>query len=352
VAAEAFDQVPVVDLTRATSSGEDRAALAAEIGAICHEIGFFVVVNHGVNLELTNSVFSLMPKMFALDDEVKAQVARERSPHFRGWDPVGAESTNNRPDIREQFDVWTDWPEQSARDAAPYFRLLGPNQWLSDDLVPGHRAIMEAWIGECADLAIDLLGLIAMALGLPEDHFAVLFGEQSMSLAKFIHYPPTPEGGAGVNAHHDTGFLTVLATGANPGLQVENQNGEWIEVPTVANSFVINLGEMLQAMTGNYLVATPHRVVATDERYSAGYFHGPSLNAELALIELDDTFVRAVEASPHHSSAGFMARLDETDAGVGDMASETTAETYGQQLWNYFHRSYPDIVAKHHPDLV
>lgn len=348
----AFASVPVVDLSSASGGDGARAEMAVRLGEICHEIGFFVVVNHGVDRDLTDSVFSLLPRLFALDDSVKSLVARERSPHFRGWDPVGAESTNSRQDIREQFDIWSPWPPHGRGSGPDYLRLLGPNQWLPDHHLPGHREVMETWVGQCTALASDLLRLIALALGVDEDHFDSYFGAQPMSLAKFIHYPPTPEGAAGVNAHHDTGFLTVLATGMVSGLQVENQEGKWIDVPTVPDSFVINLGEMLQAMTGNYLVATPHRVVATEERYSAGYFHGPSLDAELTMLDLDNHFAEAVEQSKHHSEAGFMARLEETDAGVGDMKSARPADTYGQQLWNYFHRSYPEFVARHHPDLA
>ena len=43
-----------------------------------------------------------------------------------------------------------------------------------------------------------------------------------------------------------------------------------------------------------------------------------------------------------------MARKEETDAGVGDMASYYRPATYGEQLWNYFARSYPEIVAHHY----
>ena len=142
--------------------------------------------------------------------------------------------------------------------------------------------------------------LLSLGLGLAEDYLEQYFGDETMSLAKFIHYPPTPEGSAGVNAHHDTGFLTVLDPGPTAGLQVQNQAGQWIDVPSVEGSFVINLGETLQAMTGNYLVATAHRVITAGERYSAGYFHGPSLDVSLAPLPLDDRFAAAVAASPHH----------------------------------------------------
>ena len=56
-------------------------------------------------------------------------------------------------------------------------------------------------------------------------------------------------------------------------------------------------------------------------------------------------------ASPHHRDAGFMARRDELLAGRRGTTS-TAASTYGEQIWNYFLRSYPDLVARHHPDVV
>ena len=115
---------------------------------------------------------------------------------------------------------------------------------------------------------------------------------------------------------------------------------------------MVNLGEMLQSMTGNYFVATAHRVITTERRMSAAYFHGPSLDTRLDPIDLDPRFADAVAASPRHAAAGFMASADETDAGVSDMASAHHAHTYGEQLWNYFVRSYPDNVARHHADTL
>jgi len=43
-----------------------------------------------------------------------------------------------------------------------------------------------------------------------------------------------------------------------------------------------------------------------------------------------------------------MAQAAETNAGVADMSSEHMPDTYGSQLWNYFRRSYPDVVAQHY----
>ena len=347
-----FTEVPVIDLSPGRGSTGERAALAETMREICHSVGFFVVTNHGIDYRLVDSVFAVSKQLFHLPLEQKLLIDKRNSRHFRGWEPEGAENTNNRPDIREQVDLWT---EHSARgsDVEPaYLRLLGPNQWLPNEVLPGFEDTLNTWFVELGGLAGELMTLLALGLGLPEDHFESLFGRERMSLTKLIRYPATPPGQFGVNAHHDAGFLTVLAPGETPGLEIENALGAWVPVPIVPRSFVINLGEILQAMTGNYFVATPHRVVTREPRFSAAYFHGPSLDMPLTPLKLDQRFVEAVAASPRHANAGFMAQRDETDSGVGDMQSPHHPGVYGEQLWNYFARSYPDNVKRHYPEAL
>ena len=344
-----FDAIPVVDLTPSTGTAEERRRLADELCTICHEVGFFVITDHGIDPSLITDVFSMMEQFFALPDEDKRRIDKTRSAHFRGWEAVGSEFTNNRVDVREQIDLWTEWP--TVDDADPvHLRLLGPNQWMPDEIFAGQRSLTLRWMRELGELADRILELLAIGLGLDEHHFASMFGEQPMSLTKLIHYPPTPDGGAGVNAHHDTGFLTLLAPGTTPGLQILTPDDAWIEAPSIPGALVVNLGEILQAITGNYFVATAHRVITDRERYSAGYFHGPSLDTELRPLDLAPRFRDAVAASERHRTAGFMASAESTDAGVADMAGELYASTYGEQLWNYFRRSYPANMATHHPD--
>ena len=63
-------------------------------------------------------------------------------------------------------------------------------------------------------------------------------------------------------------------------------------------------------------------------------------------------FNDAVAASPRHVNAGFMAPISETEAGVADMQGALQASTYGEQLWNYFSRSYPDNMKRFYPSVV
>jgi isopenicillin N synthase-like dioxygenase len=349
--AQRFATIPTISLAPLQAGTAEREQAAQDLADVCHDVGFFYLVNHGVEQAFIDGYFAQLRAFFALPEEVKATIDKRLSPHFRGWERVGAELTDNRPDYREQLDVSTDNPPYGIDAVPPYLRLDGPNQWLPDAVLPGFRATVEEFFERMGSVADTLMEAMSIGLGLDPDHLRVLFGERPQSFVKLISYPPTPAGEAGVNAHHDAGFLTLLAQHEVGGLQAQSPDGEWIDVPPRPGTFVVNLGEMLQAMTGNYFVATTHRVIATQARLSSGYFHGPDLRTSLAPLALDDRFATAVAASPRHASAGFMARREELLDGQAVTAG-ASPEIYGQQLWNYYVRSYPDNVRAHYPELM
>ena len=256
-----FSAIPEIDISRARVGDErERAALIDELRQVCHEVGFFHLVGHGVPAEFLDRYTAQLQAFFALPESVKAAIDKVNSRHFRGWERVGAELTDNRTDYREQIDLSGEHPPYAADIEPAYLRLDGPNQWLPDEERPGFRATVEEWFSRLGALADELMGLLALGLGLDEGHFRRLFGERPLPFVKLISYPRTPEGEAGVNAHHDAGFLTILFQDKVGGLQALNPDGEWIDVPPRRDAFVVNLGEMLQALTGNYFVATTHRV--------------------------------------------------------------------------------------------
>jgi isopenicillin N synthase-like dioxygenase len=344
-----FDEIPIIDLGKSLSDNPE--ALAATIREICHKVGFFIVTNHGVPKKVVSDTFQLGKTIFGLPLEQKQLIDKRQSPYFRGWEAEGSEFTNNNPDIREQVDLWSEHAPRDGNIEPAYLRLLGPNQWLPDAVLPNSQKVMTRWFDETGNLANKLMSLLGIGLGFSADYFENRFGEERMSLTKLIRYPKTPQGSFGVNAHHDSGFLTVLAAGDTPGLEILNAADKWIPVPVIPDAFVINIGEMLQAVTGNYYIATSHRVFSNAERYSLGYFHGPSLESNLSQVDLKPEFVDAVQNSPRHSSAGFMASAEDTKGGVKEMSGGLNASTYGDQLWSYFKRSYPENMKKHHPDV-
>lgn len=239
-------------------AGADRVTFADRLRGICHEVGFFRLVDHGVSREFLDDYFATLRAFFALPEATKASIGKTQSPWFRGWERVGSERTDGRVDHREQIDVWTELPPREAGVTPQYLRLQGPKQWLDDAELPGFRDLVERFQSEMGALADELLRAMSVGLGLRPSHLDELFGANRMSLVKLIHYPPTPEGEAGVNGHHDTGFLTLLLQHGVGGLQVQNFDGDWIDVPVDDESIVVNLGEMLQAMTARARRARRH----------------------------------------------------------------------------------------------
>jgi len=350
-AVSTFTDIPALSLAPWRGDEASRRQFADDLVRVGHEVGFLTVVDHGVPDDVIDHYFAMLEAFFALPVEEKERIDKRLSPHFRGWERVGAELTDNRVDFREQVDLSTENPTYAADAIPAYLRLDGPNQWLPDDVLPGFRSTVTDVLARLAGIADELMGALAVGLDLPEDTFRRAFGERPLSLAKLISYPPTPPGEAGVNSHHDAGFLTVLVQHGVSGLEALNPDGEWIPVPPTPGAFVINIGEMLQSMTGNYLVATTHRVVSHEQRYSSAYFHGPDLRASIEPLALDARFVDAVAASPRHRDAGFMARRDELLAGDSGTGSRPVSR-YGEMLWNYYCRSYPEVVRLHYLDLV
>ena len=347
----AFREIPVVSLSDWTERGAGQQAFADRLRAICHEVGFFQLVDHGVDPAFVEEYFTALPVLLhppGLDQGADRQGAVTVVPGL-GAGRLRA----HRPQRRlSRADRRLDRAPAAARDVEPpYLRLDGPNQWPDDATVPGFRRVVERFQSEMGAIADQLMAAMCVGLGLAPDHLDKLFGERRSSLVKLIHYPPTPPGEAGVNAHHDAGFLTLLWQHGVAGLQVLNEDGEWIDVPASNDAIVVNLGEILQSMTGNYFVATTHRVIAGRGALLVGLLPRADLRTVLDPLPLDHRFTDAVAASPRHRDAGFMAKHDELLGGERGTRS-TSAACYGEQLWNYFARSYPDLVRRHHPDVA
>lgn len=332
-------------------NADNRQRVADELLSMCHGVGFFTITDHGVPTEFVEHYFGLLEQFFALPEATKALIDKRNSAYFRGWERIGAELTNGRVDHREQLDLSTENTPYASDVQPEYLRLDGPNQWLPEDALPGFRDAVNEWLRRMGDLAWELMEVLSVGLGMPRHHLRDIFGERPLSLTKLISYPRTPDGEAGVNPHKDAGFLTFVVQHGVGGLEALAPDGVWIPVEPPEGAFVVNVGEMLQAMTGNYFVAATHRVVATEPRFSAAYFHGPDLRTAVAPMALPQRFHDAVAASPRHRDAGFMAKRNEILDGETEIRS-AVAPVFGQMMWNYYVRSYPEVVEAHFPGSV
>ncbi|KAK6159086.1 hypothetical protein DH2020_006400 [Rehmannia glutinosa] len=87
----------------------------------------------------------------------------------------------------------------------------------------------------------------------------------------------------GINAHTDSSVFSILHQDQVGGLQVY-KNNKWVDVKPIHDTLIVNLGDMMQAMSNDSYVSVTHRVKVNrhKERISIGYFVFP---AEDAVIE-------------------------------------------------------------------
>lgn len=346
--------VPTLDLQKFThGSVSDREEFVEELRTVGHGIGFFYL-KHGIPQEDIDKVESLVQSAFDLSEEEKRKIDKKFSPQFRGWEGTLSEYTGGKPDFREQIDTWSECTQVSNENGKPkYTNLLGPNQYFPDDVLPGYREITQDWHNKFSSVSMNMLKAFSLAIGMHENALDERFGEigQRQSLMKYIHYPGASDGSQGVGMHQDSMFLTLVMPGKTSGLEVQLDSGEMLPVHRKDGHFVINIGEALQMLSGNYFVATPHRVMTKERRYSVAFFYGPTLDSVLTpSLDIPNVYRQAVENSPKHRSAGMMPTKKELNEGkTGSYDGESKHATYGDMLWAYFSRSHPEAFAYQYP---
>jgi isopenicillin N synthase-like dioxygenase len=268
--------IPVVCLT-------DPAA-ADRIGAACREIGFFYVADHGVDEALQERLEALSREFFAQPVEAKMAIRMALGGGaWRGYFPVGAELTAGRPDVKEGIyfgaELGPEHPRVRARTP-----LHGAN--LMPDRPAALGPTVLAWIEAMTELGHALMRLVACSLGEGADWFAERYTAEPTVLFRIFNYPPAPdveEGRWGVGEHTDYGLLTILKQDRHGGLQVRSRGGGWIDAPPIPGTFVCNIGDMLDRLTGGHYRSTPHRVIPSvgHHRLSWPFFFDPGWDADV-----------------------------------------------------------------------
>jgi len=139
------------------------------------------------------------------------------------------------------------------------------------------------WIDEVSALGQTLLRGVALGLGIEADWFATRLTADPTVLFRIFHYPPGDADSWGVGEHTDYGLITLLAQDRHGGLQVRTR-GSWVDVPADPYVFVVNIGDMLEKMTGGAYRSNPHRVrnLSGRDRLSFPLFLDPSWDARVA----------------------------------------------------------------------
>ena len=281
--------IPILDLgpiTDADSNAHrpDLGALdhlAAELRAALEEIGFFFVVDHGIDWALVDELYDMARRLHAIEPEVLSGIAMDAEHggylKFAGGTSYASEIAGEvrTPNLNAAFFVHRGG-----------YRLA--NRWPELD---GFRALVDRYMDEVTALSRRLLPVLARSLDLDDDHFEPLFDEPSCTL-RLSHYPVLDYGEHdwGVAPHTDSTVITLLPANDVPGLEIRPAGHDWMEPPSLPRSFLINSGDMLKRWTNHRYRSTAHRArnASDGDRYAVPFFFGPR---DDALIEALPTCV-------------------------------------------------------------
>ncbi|KAH8060695.1 hypothetical protein JL722_4808 [Aureococcus anophagefferens] len=258
--------VPIVDIApfAAPSLYDDaaRATAARAWDAAMTEVGFAVIVGHGVPAKVVEDLRAGAGDFFSRDAAEK--LAYRHGPY---GNPLGGYTA-----------MGTEAPDEATRPKPPALEAAG-------------RAYHAALLG-----VLDTLHAVtAAALGLPAGFFDEFYAPGADVSLRLAYYPPVPAAARNSSAvrygeHTDyTGFTILLQDDADVGdlgaggLQVLRKSGAWTAVRPVRGAFVVNIGDLYEIWTNGRWRSTVHRVMkpppdspaADAPRLSIPFFTGP-----------------------------------------------------------------------------
>jgi isopenicillin N synthase-like dioxygenase len=283
-----FDEIPVIDIQRLRQA-QVVSDIVEQIDQACRDVGFFYVIGHGFDMALATDLKEAAAEFFNSAESVKLEIGL--APSMRGYLPLYYRSqiSDSFSGTSHQEGFWIG-EDLSADSRHP---LEQANRWPSQ--APGLRKIMQSYLRAIEDLAAVLGQCFADALGQSPDFYSRHFARPTSRL-KLNHYPPqeNPErvDNIGVIPHTDSGAFTILWQDTNGGLEVCSKTGEWVGAPPIADSFVVNIGDILQYWSNGRYSSTRHRVINRNgvERYSIPYFVNPGADVDICALDGSGSF--------------------------------------------------------------
>jgi isopenicillin N synthase-like dioxygenase len=277
-----IDNVTPVSLTDQVTDPE---RFARNFGDSFREFGFAVVADHGIDPALIARAWAVTEAFFAQPTATKR---RYKSPRggARGYTPFGVEIAKgaSENDLKEFWHVGRELPPGHAYEAS-----MPPNLW--PDYPPEFRDTVTALYAAFDACGARLLAAIARYLNLDPDWFVAPVKDGN-SVLRLLHYPPVSPQASAVRAgaHEDINLITLLLGAEEAGLEIKTRAGEWLAIAVPPGALAVNVGDMLQRLTNDYLPSTTHRVVnpppecRSQSRYSMPFFHHLASDFEIRTL--------------------------------------------------------------------
>ncbi len=258
--AEEFDEeyeIRTVDLGRFLRGGPaERAACARELGSALQDIGFAILIGHGVDPALHECVERAVERLFTahtLEEKLRFAARRHGSVN-QGYFPL-RETSDIHPDLvegwvfcRRAFDL-----DERATVLADFW----PD--------PAEEGAFRELLRAQERLILPVMQCILTYLGCDPQLFDRRLERTNIGL-RLNYYPPLSasdeHSGAGrLLGHEDVDLFTFLPAPRIEGLQVLNRrNFRWIRLDAPAGSIILNTGDYMQRISNDILPSTTHRV--------------------------------------------------------------------------------------------
>ena len=273
-------QIPRIDISEIEEKEFSRTLLQDFFSAY-NKYGFGYIINHGIEKTLIEQLFQVSKQFHSQPLSEKMRVALDHN--HRGYIAINTSTDVNskladvkKPNQSESFMMM-----REDKSELPDVYLSGPNQWPK---LENFKEVLEKYTFNMTKLGRNLMRLALLSSGVKDLSVMQSLDTPTIWL-RLLHYPPisknSPSDLYGSAPHTDFGCLTILAQDEIGGLQVQTREGEWIDVPKLEGSFVVNVGDMLSRYTNGLLRSTPHRVInkSGKERLSCPFFFDPHTNA-------------------------------------------------------------------------
>ncbi|KAF3352532.1 Homoserine O-acetyltransferase [Verticillium dahliae VDG1] len=360
-----FTKVPVVDYSLSQHPAGKAEFLSQLRNAIVN-VGFFYLSNHSIPEEVQQAVLKQTNAFFSLPLQKKLDIDMAHSKHFLGYNGMNSEKTVAITGQNESVFFGPEYPPPHPAELA-YLNLHGPSQvltalsleWPDKNAVPDFRQAIETYRSAVQDLATSFISLTSEALGLEANSFSWLFEDTPFSRLNLRMYPAPLEesnGGArhGIAPHKDSSFMTYLLQGGDHNcLEVQNKTGNWIAVPPIPGTLVVNIGRLLEILTRGVCIATTHRVILG----SAGFLdkHGNRLGSRFSIPFFQNVNLRlmpddfAVDVPPHVAD---LSRGKRAVTDSGTFFSGIFDDSAGDTVFVSMLTSFVETAKAWYPDLL
>jgi polar amino acid transport system ATP-binding protein len=263
---------PVIDLSLFDLGNPWRDHVAAQIDWAASEFGLFHVVGHSVEPAIADS---LREQSAALYRRASATQPHAHLYFGEGLGEDHARAATSTPGVGVHHRSANDYPD-----------------------LPGFREAVLDYMSALTGLAHRLMTSFGRGLRLGDNYFVDRYTADPATRLHIVHQPGVDQHGAGATpgglpgmhgagGQTDAGLLTLIHQDEIGGFQVRS-GSMWLDVPYVADSFVVAVGDALERLTSGRYAAAVRRTLNRSTRAGVALqfsFH-PRPGASLQAIPL------------------------------------------------------------------